>query len=171
MFICKHTECVEHVHMRAIKRLCLFKAQNTTRFVTAALLFWIWIQRMCFPLLDNVILMRWTVLLWPILKTIWPPRIRVIKEVSLSPAVKYKQGILHLMCLTLCQLCPFYIIILQVILSPDSSWNHMFHWLDNYIKLTVTVSLRWFTSDKITTLKRKHMAEYTACYESTCWKT
>lgn len=57
-------------------------AQHTTRFLTAALLFWTWTQRMCFPLLDNVILMRWTVLLWSILRTIWPPRIRVMKEVS-----------------------------------------------------------------------------------------
>ncbi len=70
--------------MRAVKRHSAFKAQNTNRSVTAALLFWIWTQRMCFPLLDNVILMRWTVLLWLMLKTIWPPRIRVIKQVSLG---------------------------------------------------------------------------------------
>lgn len=79
---CKHIECADHVHMRAITRLFTFIAQNTNGFLTAALLFWIWTQRMCFPLLDNVILMRWTVLLWSILRTIWPPRIRVIKEVS-----------------------------------------------------------------------------------------
>lgn len=72
---------------------------------------------MCFPLLDNVILMRWTVLLWSILRTIWPSHIRVIKEVSSAQ--------LYLMCLTLCQLCLFHSITLQVVLSLDSDWNHM----------------------------------------------
>lgn len=38
------------------------------------------------------------------------------KRGLLSPAVKYKQGVLHLMCLTLCQLCLLNIISLQVVL-------------------------------------------------------
>lgn len=38
---CKHTECVNHVHMRALKRHCTFIAQNTNAF-----------SHCCFAILD-----------------------------------------------------------------------------------------------------------------------
>lgn len=117
---CTHAEYLNHVLMRAIKRRCTFIAQDTERF-----------SHCCSAILD---LDPENVLSSPgqchfnevdsVVMVDTENHLATSYPSLLSPAVKYKQGISHLMCLRLCQFCSFFfffydIVILHGILSLD----------------------------------------------------
>lgn len=68
-------------------------------------------------------------MLWSVQRTIWPPRIRVVAEVSSAPAGKRRRGILHPECLTLCQLCLFITNVQFLKASTPSLWNIAVFWV------------------------------------------
>lgn len=107
MFTCEHTECVDRVHERSKKTQHIYSTEYQA------------FCHCCFAILsldpknvlsspgqchfnevDSVVMADTE----NHLATSYPSH----KRGLLRPAVKYKQGISHLMCLTLCQLCPFF---------------------------------------------------------------
>lgn len=62
--------------------LHIIKQKHSIDWFTAALLFWHLTAGMCFPLLDNVSLMKWTVSLWWIPRNIWLSQSHALKEIS-----------------------------------------------------------------------------------------